>query len=105
MKLPLLLIPAIFATSAALADAQTQAAELLSHPLTPVTATLLRPSSVSETVVDAHASAEALLSGHRIPRQATTSAAVREHAHGQMSADAHSRAEALLSGTRTAPGG
>jgi len=105
MKLPLLLIPAIFVTTAALADAQTQAAALLSHPLTPVTATLQRSSSVSETAVDAHASAEALLSGHRIARQATTSAAVREPAHGQMSADAHSRAEALLRGTRTAPGG
>ena len=68
MKLPLLLIPAIFVTTAALADAQTQAAALLSHPLTPVTATLQRSSSVSETAVDAHASAEALLSGHRIAR-------------------------------------
>ena len=116
MKLRLFLLPAIFATTAALADsqaavslqsadAQSQAAALLSRPQTPVTMQLERSSSVSETAVDAHASAEALLSGHRIARQATTSAAVREPAHGQMSADAHSRAEALLSGTRTAPGG
>ena len=104
MKLRLLLIPAIFATTAALADSQTQAAGLLSRPLTPVTMKLERPSSVSETALDAHASAAALLSGHRIARQATVSSAVRELSYGQMPADAHSQAAALLSGTRTAAG-
>ena len=105
MKFPLLLIPAMFVTTAALADSQTQAAALLSRPLTPVTAKLERSPSVSETAIDAQASAAALLSGHRIERQTTMSAAIREASHGRMPADAHSQAEALLSGTRTAPGG
>lgn len=103
MKLPLLLIPAIFATTAALADSQTQAAALLSRPHTPVMR-LERSSSVPETAIDAHASAAALLSGHRIARQATVSPAVREPSYVQNSADAHSQAEALLSGARTAAG-
>ena len=112
MKLRLFLIPAIFATTAALADSQTavsskpadaqaQAAALLSRPHMPVTMKLERLSSVSETAIDAHASAAALLSGHRIARQATLSPAVRETSYGQTPADAHSQAAALLSGTRT----
>ena len=111
MKLRLFLIPAIFATTAALADSQTavvpkpedahaQAAALLSRPHTPVTMKLERSSSVSEPTIDAHASAAALLSGQRIVRQATLSA-VREPSYGQTPADAHSQAAALLSGTRT----
>jgi len=104
MKSPLFLIPAIFATTAALADSQTQAAALLSRPNTPVAMKLERSSSVSETAIDAHASAEALLSGHRVARQATVSSAVRNTSHGRMPADAHSQAAALLSGTRTAAG-
>lgn len=115
MKLRLFLIPAIFATTAALADsqtavspkpadAQTQAAALLSRPYTPATMKLDRSSSVSETAIDAHASAAALLSGQRIARQATVSSAVREPSYGQTPADAHSQAAALLSGTRTAAG-
>jgi hypothetical protein len=104
MKLPLSLIPAIFVTTAALADAQIQAAALLSRPLTPATTTLERSSSVSETAIDAHASAAALLSGHRIARQATMSPAARRLSYGQKAADAHSQAAALLSGTRTAGG-
>ena len=113
MKLPLFLIPAIFATTAALADSQiavsatpadahAQAAALLSRPHTPVTMKPERSSSVSETAIDAHASAAALLSGHRIARQVTVSSAVRELSYGQAPADAHSQAAALLSGTRTA---
>ena len=102
MKASLLLLPAIFATTAALADAQTQAAALLSRPLTPVTMELERSSSSSETTIDAHASAAALLSGQRIARQATLSSAARERSHGQNAADAHLQAEALLSGTRRA---
>jgi hypothetical protein len=99
MKLPLLLLPAIFATTAAFADSQTQAAALLSRPLTPVTMNLERSSSVSETAIDAHARAEALLSGRR---QTTMSAAIREPSYDRMPADAHSQAAALLSGTRIA---
>ena len=115
MKLRLFLIPAIFATTAALADSQTavsqtpadahaQAAALLSRPQTPATMKLERSSSVSETAIDAHASAAALLSGHRIASQATVSSAVRQPSYGQMPADAHSQAAALLSGTRTVAG-
>ena len=116
MKLRLFLIPAIFATTAALADSQTavspkpadahtQAAALLNRPHAPVTMKLERSSSsVSEMAVDAHASAAALLSGHHIARQATVSSAARESSYGQTPADAHSQAAALLSGTRTAAG-
>jgi hypothetical protein len=116
MKSRLLLIPAIFATTAALADsrttvspkpadAHTQAAALLSRPHTPATMKLERSSSsVSEMAVDANASAAALLSGHRIARQAAVSSAVRESSYGQTPADAHSQAAALLSGTRNAAG-
>ena len=112
MKLRLFLIPAIFVTTAALADSPTavstpgdahaQAAALLSRPHTPATMRLERSSAVPETAIDAHASAAALLSGHRVARRATVSSAVREPAYGQTPADAHSQAEALLSGTRTA---
>ena len=106
MKVHLFLIPAILATTAALADsdAQTQAAALLSRPHTPVAMTLERSSSVSETAIDAHASAAALLSGHRITRQATMSSVVRERSYGQTPADAHSQAAALLSGMRPVAG-
>jgi hypothetical protein len=111
MKSRLFLIPAIFATTAALAesqtavspkpaDAHTQAATLLSRPHTPVTMNLERSSSVSETAIDAHWSAAALLSGQRVARQATASSAVREPLHGQTHADAHAQAAALLSGHR-----
>lgn len=115
MKLRLFLIPAIFATTAAVADSQaaaspkqadahTQAGALLSRPHTPVTMKLERSSTASETAIDAHASAAALVSGHRIARQATVSSAVWETSYGQAPADAHSQAAALLSGTRTAAG-
>jgi hypothetical protein len=100
MKLPLFLLPAIFATTAALADAQTQAAALLNRPHTPVTMTLERSSSLPETAIDAQASAAALLSGHRIARPVAMSAAAREASSGDKPADAHSQAEALLNGTR-----
>ena len=86
------------------AGAHTQAAALLSRPHTPVTMKLERSSSVSETAMDAHASAAALLSGHRIARQATVVSAVREPSYGQTPADAQLQAAALLSGTRTAAG-
>jgi hypothetical protein len=116
MKLHLILIPAIFATTAALADSQiavspkpadahAQAAALLSRPHTLVTRKPERLSSVSETAIDAHASAAALLSGHRIARQATVSSAVRESSYGETPFDAQSQAAALLSGTRTGAGG
>lgn len=104
MKMHLLLIPMIFATTAALADAQSQAAALLSRPLTPATMKLESSSSVSETATDAQASAAALLSGHRVERQAAMSSQMRESLYGQMPADAQSRAAALLSGMRTAAG-
>jgi len=115
MKLRFLLIPAIFATTAALADSHTavsptptdahaRAAALLSRPHTPATMKLERTSAVSEKAIDAHASAAALLSGHRVARRATVSSAVREPSYGQTPADAHSQAAALLSGTRAASG-
>ena len=104
MKLPLFLIPAIFATTAALADPQTQAAALLSRPLTPITAKVERSTSVPETAVDAHESAAALLGGYRIARRAMVSPTPQEPSYGQMPADAHSQAAALLSGTRTIAG-
>lgn len=113
MKLRFLLIPAIFATTAALADSHTavsptptdahaRAAALLSRPHTPATMKLERASSMSETAIDAHASAAALLSGHRIAREATTTPAVQESSYGLTPVDAHSQAAALLSGARTA---
>jgi ribulose kinase len=101
MKSHLFLIPAIFVTTAALADSQTQAAALLSRPHTPVTMKLERSSPVSEAAIDAHASAAALLSGHRMAHQAAVSSAVWGTSYSQMPADAHSQAAALLSGTRT----
>jgi hypothetical protein len=104
MKSYLFLIPAIFATTAALADAQTQAAALLSRPHTLATVKMERSSSVPEAATDAHASAAALLSGHRVSPQATMSSAVREPSYGQTPLDAHSQAAALLSGTRPEAG-
>ena len=115
MKSRLFLIPAIFVTTAALADTQTavppqpadahaQAAALLSRPRTPETMKLERSSSVSEMAIDAHASAVALLTGHRIALHATASHAGGEPSYRRMSADAHAQAAALLSGTRTAAG-
>jgi hypothetical protein len=116
MKLRLFLIPAILASTPAFADSQSasspkpadahiQAAALLSRPHTPVTMTRERSSLLPETSIDAHASAEALLSGHRMARQSAVSSVVREPSYGQTPADAHSQAAALLSGTRTAAGG
>ena len=113
MKLRFLLIPAIFATTAALADSHTavsptptdahaRAAALLSRPHTPATMKRERASSMSETAIDAHASAAALLSGHRIAREATMPPAVQESSYGLTPVDAHSQAAALLSGARTA---
>ena len=104
MKLRLLLIAAIFATTPVLADSQTQAAALLSRPHTPATMKLERSTSVSEVAIDAHASAAALLSGHHIAHHATMSSAIRDPLYGQMPPDAHSQAAALLSGMRTAAG-
>src|SRR5512138_2405998 len=94
MKMRLFLIPAIFATTAALADSQTavapkaadaqaQAAALLSRPQTAGTTKLENSALVAETAIDAHASAAALLSGHRIARQATMSSAAREPLYGR----------------------
>jgi len=103
MKLSILLLPAILTTTAALADSQTQAAALLSRPHTPVAVKVERSSSVSETAIDAHASAAALLSGQRIAREMTTSA-VREPSYAHKAADAHAQAAALLGGTRTTAG-
>jgi len=94
----LLLIPAILASSAALADPQTQAAALLSRSLTPVTMTVERTWSVPETSIDAHASAAALLSGQRAAHPVSIVSAVREPSAGRMPVDAHSRAAALLRG-------
>jgi hypothetical protein len=61
---------------------------------------LERSSSVSGMTIDAHASAAALLSGHRIARRATLSSAVQERSPAPTPADAHSQAAALLSRLR-----
>lgn len=114
MKRHLLLIPMILATSAALADAQTsvpfapadaqaQAAALLSgpHAIGTVKADA-RPLSQSpaSAPLDAHQSAAALLSGARPKNQVNAVSAVAQSTDAGVSMDAHAQAAALLSGSR-----
>ena len=87
MRARFLLIPAILATTAAIADtpstfsdrtdAQARAAALLSRPHRSVTASSLSsPSPVESTKGDAHARAAALLSPQRTEGAETTSVPV-----------------------------
>jgi hypothetical protein len=113
MKRYLFLVPMILATSAAIADtqatapssradAQAQAAALLSRPHTSegVKADevhLPSPSPVS-TTADAQAQAAALLSGVRPARQVS---AFPRFVEARPAVDAQARAAALLTGSRS----
>jgi hypothetical protein len=116
MKRYLLLVPAILATTAAIADtrasvpsgqadAQAQAAALLGGPHTSGgvkadEARSLSPSPASVTA-DAQTQATALLSGRRTGNQVTANSSVDiEPTGAAISADAHAQARALLSGSR-----
>lgn len=114
MKRYLLLMPAILATSVAFAetqasapsrraDAQAQAAALLSPPHTfGVNSDSVRspsPSAASATA-DAQAQAAALLSGRRTGNQAKAFSSVVEPSGARISVDAHEHSRALLSGSR-----
>ena len=114
MKRHLLLIPMILATSAAIADAQTtapsvpadaqaQAAALLSRPHAIGTGeanTRLLSLSPVSAPLDAHQSAAALLSGARSNNRVKPVSAVTESTDARVSTDAQAQAAALLSGSR-----
>jgi hypothetical protein len=108
MNARFLLIPAILATTAAIADtlstfsdrtdAQGRAAALLSRPHMRVTANLHAiPSPAESTKRDAHARAAALLSPPRAEGATTSVPVARAVA---VYVDAHAHAAALLSGSR-----
>ena len=114
MKRHLLLIPMILATTATIADVQTtapsapadaqaQAAALLSRPHAlggaKAEARSNSPSPVSAPL-DAHQSAAALLSGARSTKQVNAVSADAEPQDARASTDAQSQAAALLSGSR-----
>jgi len=112
MKRHFLLIPMILATTAAIADAppqradaQAQAAALLSRPhaygAAKAEARFISPSPVS-AALDAHESAAVLLSGARPGHRSNTISAAAESPRARESADAHAQAAALLSGSRLA---
>jgi hypothetical protein len=113
MKRYLLLIPVILATTAAIADAQTtapstpadaqaQAAALLSRPhALGATKAYARSLSASSDALDAHASAAALLSGARPRNRVNAVAAIAESTGARVSTDAQAQAAALLSGSRS----
>jgi len=118
MKRHLFLMPVILATTAAIADtqatapssradAQAQAAALLSRPQTSteVKADEMRASSSSavSTTADAQAQAAALLGGRRTGNQVKALSSVVEASDAPASADAHAQAAALLSGYRASP--
>lgn len=115
MKRYLLMMPVILATTAAIADtaaiapsrradAQAQAAALLSRPHTSggVNADEVRPPSPSpaSATADAQAQAAALLSGRRTGNQVKAFSSVGEPSGARISVDAHAHARALLSGSR-----
>jgi hypothetical protein len=117
MKRHLPIIALIFATNVAFADAQTaassvpadaqaQAAALLSRPHALGTAKIdsrsLSSLSVSERA-DAHESAAALLSGARPGHRVSTVSAHAELPPARAAKDAQAQAAALLSGSRSAP--
>ena len=107
MKARFLLIPAILATSGAIADtsstfsdrtdAQARAAALLSRPHRPVTANSLSNPSPESIKGDAHARAAALLSPQRTEGATTPVPVAREMV---VHVDAHEIAATLLSGSR-----
>src|SRR5688500_14904493 len=114
MKRHLLLIAMILATSAAIADVQTtapktpadaqaQAAALLSRPhalgAAKAEAHSNSPSPVSAPL-DAHQSAAALLSGARSKNGVNAASAVAGSPDARVSTDAQAQAAALLSGSR-----
>lgn len=114
MKRYLLLMPVILATTAAIADtqatapsnradAQAQAAALLSRPHTSAEKTeeVRSPSSsLVSTTADAQAQAAMLLNGVRPESQVRAFPRVVEPTDTRPSADAHAQAAALLSGSR-----
>lgn len=108
MKSRLLLIPAILATTAAMAgqpdrssvpakpiDAHEQAAALLSPPHE-ASYGVVGPTSSASAFKDAHERAAALLSGSRMDSVAKSNARVSPLPVEPMSADAHAHAAALL---------
>jgi predicted Zn-dependent protease len=108
MKARFLLIPAILATTGAIADtsstfsdrtdAQARAAALLSRPHRPVIANSLSNPPPAESIKgDAHARAAALLSPQRTEGATTPVPVAREMV---VHVDAHEHAAALLSGSR-----
>ena len=108
MKMRFLLIPAILATTGALADtssafsdptdAQARAAALLSRPHRPVTAVSLSNPLPAESIkADAHARAAALLSPQHAEGATTPVPVAQEMV---VHVDAHEQAAALLSGSR-----
>jgi hypothetical protein len=113
MKRHFLLIPLIFATTAAIADTQTiapsadaqaQAAALLSppHAVGAPKAEARSPSRSSvSAALDAQESAAALLSGVRPGNRVTAVSASAERSRSHASADAQAQAAALLRGSRT----
>jgi hypothetical protein len=112
MKRYLFLMPVILVTTAAIADtqatapsiradAQAQAAALLSRPHTSKADEVRSPSpSLTSATADAHAQAAALLSGLRTGSQVRAFPRVVELSGTRPSADAHAQAAALLSGSR-----
>lgn len=115
MKRHFLLIPLIFAATAAIADTQTtapstpadaqaQAAALLSRPHSvgaPKVEARSHSSSPISAAVDAHESAAALLSGVRPGNRVTAVSAIAEPQRSRASADAQAQAATLLRGSRT----
>lgn len=112
MKRHLLLIPMILATTAAIADSQTtapsapadaqaQAAALLSRPLTIGTVKAdgrSRSTSPVSAPLDAQQSAAALLGGARPKNRVNAASALAESSDTRVDAQVH--AAALLSGSR-----
>lgn len=114
MKPSSLLIPLIFATTAALADtgsqfseprdAHSQAAALLTTPHAFSAPKADRPgnaSSSASATMDAQTRAAALLSRPRIANSAKNALSINRSSSATISADAQAQAAALLSGTRT----
>lgn len=111
MKLHLLVLPVILTTTAAMgdtlpapADAQAQAAALLSPPHRPGNSKAdgqRRSSSRVSPVMDAQLSAAALLSRPRTAATATAYVPVDRTSAARTATDAQMQAAALLSGSRT----
>jgi hypothetical protein len=112
MKRYLLLMPVILATTAAIADteaftpsrradAQAQAAALLSGPhASGANADRMRSPSPASATADAQAQAAALLSGRTVGNQVKADSSVVEPSGGRVAMDAQAHARALLSGSQ-----